>query len=301
MSSTKVDFISRRSVVGFLVGFGIGMSDALLFEFLGVQMMLGATDATLLVVGFFAVNFGILGGAVGHLLDQRELISEQVDELEEARRRAIQQEKLAAVGRLASSVAHEVRNPLGVIRSSASMLGEEAEPDSDEAKAVSSITEEVDRLDRFVQRVLDFTRPLELDPAPVRVGSLIESATQAFDEVDIEVDDAVKFHGDEGLLVQALRNVIANACEVGDEVEVHVRCVEDELVFWVRDDGLGVPKEQRGDLFEPFFTTKASGTGLGLSMTRKIVELHDGSIEYRDDEGLGPDGRGACFELRIPA
>lgn len=301
MSSTDVNYITRRSVVGFLFGFAVGMADVLLFELLGVEMILGGSDVTVYVVAFFAANFGILGGAIGHLLDQRELIRDQYEELEEARRRAVQQEKLAAVGRLASTVAHEVRNPLGVIKSSASVLGEGVEPSSDEAKAVTFITEEVDRLDQFVRRVLDFTRPFELDTSPVRVSSLVESVTQTFGDVEREVEDHVRVEVDEALLVQALRNVVSNACEVGDRVEIRAFQDEDEVVFRVRDDGIGVPERQYDELFQPFFTTKASGTGLGLSMAKKIVELHGGSIEYRDGEGLGREDRGACFEVRVPA
>jgi signal transduction histidine kinase len=301
VSSTKVDFITRRSIVGFLIGFGIGMADVLLFEFLGVEMRLGDTDVTLFVVAFFALNFGVLGGAVGHLLDQRELISKQYDDLKDARRHVIQQEKLAAVGRLASSVAHEVRNPLGVIRSSASMLGEDADPSSDDARAAEFITDEVDRLDQFVRRVLDFTRPLEIDPEPVSLGTLVASAAQTYDRVDMEVDDHVRVDVDEALLVQALRNLVANACDVADAVEIRAGREGDQVVFRIRDDGIGVPEQHRDHLFEPFFTTKASGTGLGLPMAKKIIELHDGYIAYHDDQGLGPDGRGACFEVRIPA
>jgi two-component system sensor histidine kinase HydH len=296
-----VSYITKRSVTGFVIGFAVGMTDVLLLWLLGVDMRLAAYDVTLAVVAFFAINFGLLGGAIGHLLDQREVIREQYEDLKDARGRAIQQEKLAAVGRLASSVAHEVRNPLGVIRTSASMLGEDADPASDDARTATFITDEVDRLDSFVSRVLDFTRPLEIDPAPVRVGRLIESATGTFEGVSIDVDDSVRFEADKALLVQALRNIIANARDVGDLVAVHVFCEDDEVVFRVQDDGIGVPGELRDDLFEPFFTTKASGTGLGLPMAKKIVELHDGRIVYREESGLGPAGRGACFEMRLPA
>lgn len=291
--------VSRRIAIGFAIGFGIGISDVLLFRLLNVQMMWDGTDVTIEIVCFFAVSFGLFGAAIGRVWDQREVIREQYESLRKAKQRAIEQEKLATVGRLASGVAHEVRNPLGVIRSSASLLEEDMDAGSDNARAARFIVDEVDRLDGFVRKLLDFTKPLATEPGTVRVAELVEAATRtAGRDVTIRTDGYATFHGDFTLLVQALRNLVDNAVAAAeDQVEVNV-AVGDYVVMTVRDDGPGVPEDKIDDLFEPFYTTRADGTGLGLSIANKIAEVHGGYLTYVVAAGLSPDG--ACFELRFP-
>ena len=129
---------SFRPALGFLLGFAAGMADVFFLRAVGISMMVDGVDRTLAVVLFFAINFGVLGAVIGVLIDSRRairaqshVIEEQYGELEETQRELLESRTLAAVGQLSSGVAHEVRNPLGVIRASASMILEDAEPGSD--------------------------------------------------------------------------------------------------------------------------------------------------------------------------
>jgi two-component system sensor histidine kinase HydH len=292
--------LSKRVAIGFGVGFGVGISDVLLFRLLNVQMLWDGDDVTFWIVVFFSITFGIFGAAAGRIADQRELIREQLEALRVARRHAAQQEKLAAVGRLASGVAHEVRNPLGVIRSSASLLGEDFDKNSENSRAANFIVEEVDRLDDFVRQLLDFTRPLSAELTNVSLEDVVTAAARTA-SCTVETDiSSSSVHADEKLLVQAIRNLINNACAFAQRVEVRATSTSGAFVVAVHDDGPGVADAQRDDLFEPFFTTRPDGTGLGLALVAKIAEVHGGSARYIHGRGLGPDGGGATFELRLP-
>lgn len=105
---------------------------------------------------------------------------------------------------------------------------------------------------------------------------------------------------DEVLVTQALRNLVVNArTAAASRVRVEFELDADEAVFRVRDDGSGVAAEHVDDLFEPFFTTRADGTGLGLAVAQKVAQVHGGTLRYIPGRGLGEEGAGACFELRI--
>ena len=179
--------------------------------------------------GWFALNFALLGWLVGRFAEMRRTIQESADtirdqlaQLQDSQRRLLEAEKLAAVGRLAAGVAHEVRNPLGIIRSSASLLVEDDEPDEETARACTFIVDEVDRLNRFVTALLDFSRPTVPEIRDVNVPGLLdelrERAAPDLAVRGVSLDTTVEGSlaaapADPDLLAQALLTLLDNAEE----------------------------------------------------------------------------------------
>ncbi|MDF1662725.1 MAG: ATP-binding protein [Planctomycetota bacterium] len=306
-------------VLGIVFGIVSGIFDFWFFRFLNIEMnFAGGQDAVPLVVLFFSVNICILGYTIGRLAlakvglrENAETITKQMLALEESRTRVLESEKLAAIGRLAAGIAHEVRNPLGVIRASATMLAEEKDTESDGARARSFIVEEVDRLNSFVTGLLSYARPAQLILTDAKLSEIAEAALGLAkkeyeeDSVTFSIELATKalaIQGDSGLLTQVVLSLMSNGAEAtGKSGALKIRCFEEDgfAVLDVLDDGPGVEAEAFEQIFDPFFTTKSTGTGLGLATAARIIEGHKGTIEALSKNGLGPDGRGACFRLRF--
>jgi signal transduction histidine kinase len=310
---------------GLGIGAVSGISDTWLAIAMGIDFQVSGRDMTLPVAAYLAASFAALGYAVGHFVDARararrdaETIREQMRALDETRRLAAQNEKLAAIGRLAAGVAHEVRNPLGVIRASASMVKESFDSGEEPHRACEFIAEECDRLNGLITALLSFARPTEPRLGSVSIEKVIERALQIHDgelrrnqiEVTREVAGPVpEVRADPDLLSQLVLGLLTNAteavCDGGEagaprHLAVRVRDEGDAVVFDVADSGPGVSLEDAEHIFEPFFTTKATGTGLGLAMTTRIVESHAGQIQVIQGSGAGRKGSGACFRVRLP-
>jgi signal transduction histidine kinase len=295
-----------------------GLFDSAMLVWLGFEFTIGGRDVTLLIALFLAVNFGALCFLIGHYIDareqvqrDRETIARQLEELRITQQVATQNEKLAAIGRLAAGVAHEVRNPLGVIRASASMVQESFDREDEAFRACGFICEESDRLNALITALLTFARPAEPRCAPVRAEKVIDRALEIcrrdLDARQIEVTRSVvgdaELLADTDLVSQAIHDLVTNAAEAigGDgRIEIRVRAEPSEIQIEVADDGPGIAPEHGERLFEPFFTTKTSGTGLGLAMTARIAEVHGGAARWVEERGLGADGQGACFRLTLP-
>ncbi len=306
-------------LLGALAGAFIIVVDAVFFFVLGVEANLAGRNAFPLMMAVFGSGFIALGWALGALAVRRErarhdaaTIAAQLGALEEHQRRLVQAEKLAAIGRLAASVAHEVRNPLGVIKSSAG-LAEEAIPadDPDARRALSFVVEECDRLDAMITGLLAFARPAALQVASVDMDSLLDRAAHlAADEAERRglrferlPSEPAQLRGDPDLLCQVIFGLVVNAADaVGESGHIALRALpgRSKLVVEVADDGPGVPLDARAHLFEPFFSTKSEGTGLGLATAARVVQAHGGALELVDGAGLGPLGAGACFRLTLP-
>ena len=297
-------------------GVFVGLGDAGLLKWLGVGFAINGHDATLLVGAYFGVSLAVLGFLLGAVFEARRrdqrasaFIREQTDAIHATRARLAQSEKLAALGQLAATIAHEVRNPLAVIRSAAQDLGD-AVPQADDAarRASSFITAEIDRLNSVVSSLLAFVRPIQVQPGAVAVRDLLDRALLlageelAAKQVRVQRTEPIDLPpvtADPDLMSQVLLGLLANATEavgVGGEVSLQARAINGAVEIAVADSGPGVPAELRERIFEPFFTTRTRGTGLGLAIARQIVEAHVGKIEV--GERLGG---GACFTLRLPA
>jgi len=309
----------RYDLWGCAAGIALGAVDAAIFLFFGADMTLAGRDVTIPVLGTFELSYGALGFAVGRLAMAREraradadTIASQLRALEDSQRAALQNEKLAAIGRLAAGIAHEVRNPLGVIRSSAAMVQESFATGDEPWRACEFIREETVRLDALTSKLLDFARPR---PLRLQSSSLEKAVLHALQLAQPELEsrriqvstagirEAPELEADPDLLAQLVLDLVVNAAEAaGEDGRVALRAEQQrgDLVLEVGDSGPGVPVAVAEQIFEPFFTTKPRGTGLGLAMVARIVQAHGGSISLAEGRGAGPDGAGACFRLSLP-
>jgi signal transduction histidine kinase len=264
----------------------------------------------------------ILGLQMASLLERQRLyqdsqrlyadLKKSYDELARAQAEVVRHERLAALGELAAVMAHEVRNPLGVIFNSLTTLKRLTTPTGDAEMLLNMVGEEADRLNRIVADLLDFARPYELVKkavaiAPFIVGA-VDAATQTLPpSVPLKVVTSFDFElppfpVDAHLLRQALINLVVNAAQAmprGGVVTVSARIETKALVPWliieVTDEGLGLTTRVTEKMFQPFFTTRATGTGLGLAVVKRIVESHGGEVSARANVE-----RGTTFVIRLP-
>lgn len=216
--------------------------------------------------------------------------------------------RLAAIGRLTSGVAHEIKNPLNSIALRLELLRSRVLPELPEAeKEIDVIAQEIVRLDRVVRTFLDFTRPVELQTEELDLARLAAElaallrpeAEQQGVALELEgLEEPAIVRGDAGLLKQALLNVLRNGLEAmpgGGRLAVRLRKAEGQAELEIADTGPGIPAEFRDKIFHLYFTTKKNGTGIGLAMTYRAVQLHNGSIEIGD-----APGGGAAVRIRLP-
>lgn len=221
----------------------------------------------------------------------------------------IQSEKLASLGQLASGMAHEIHNPLTII-SGESQLYLERFRGADERvdKLLLSIIEECKRAADITRRILRFAKPAPPDVTAVDVKATIEeSLTLAGYQVRLErvervvdVPDALpKVRSNQNQLQEVLLNLILNACqamgEKGGRLALSAHPNGSTVILKVEDNGPGIPAGALRKVFDPFYTTKASGTGLGLFVTQRIIKSHGGTIELESTEG-----KGTCFTIHLP-
>ncbi|MCF8086101.1 MAG: PAS domain S-box protein [Desulfohalobiaceae bacterium] len=243
------------------------------------------------------------GVRVGKVLLMRDL-----SRIKDLQARLREQEKLAAIGHLASGVAHEIRNPLSSIKGYAVYFRSRFPEGSSEEQAAQTLIREVDRLNHVVTELLEFSRPASIQPRPTQLGDLIRRSLELIEQDLVKKDIQTRLHpGPEDLRVsldpdrfgQVFLNLFLNAVQAMSpkgvlEVEVLAEG-EHEARIEVRDSGPGIPEENLNTVFNPYFTSKGSGTGLGLAIARKIVEAHGGAIHAENR----PEG-GAVFILSLP-
>lgn len=235
------------------------------------------------------------------------------ENLKKAQAEARRAERLAALGQLSAGLAHEIRNPLGVIKGSAEILNQKLSTSDTLAAELSGyIYSEVNRLSGLVSRFLDFARPSNLVLRRVEIPPLLEKALksvseqQATNTVRIKREYAPELPlvmADEQLCDQVFTNLISNAWEAmgeqGGELIIRVQPkdygAQHEVVVEIEDSGPGIPAELREQIFNPFFTTKKSGVGLGLAIVTKIVDAHGGTVRVTSESG-----HGACFQVSLP-
>lgn len=198
-------------------------------------------------------------------------------------------ERLALLGQMAASIAHEVRNPLGGIRIYLALAQRARERDKQEdvASALDEIEKGVAGIDRIVEDILTFARDMKPRKQSIALRALVEAAAASLDEqrpdgleVDNRVPDECVVLGDAGLVERALANILDNAFHAaGEGGHVRVETYESpgHVEISITDDGPGLAYEAEGRAFEPFFTSRAEGTGLGLAIVQRIAEAHGGA------------------------
>ena len=252
-------------------------------------------DATqrLLRVRLVRIGSGLNGGTLIYLEDLGRAQSEA------------QQMKLAAMGRLTASIAHEVRNPLSAINQAAQLLEEDGAVAPEGARLLNMIRNNARRIDRIVGEVLQLNRRDRQQPESVPVGefmrSLVDEIMQAENmppgAVTISIPDELDIVFDRGHLNQIVWNLVRNAWQHCQKKEGSIRVVAragymgDAVICELADDGPGIPAELRGQIFEPFFTTRPGGTGLGLYIARELADANGSTLE------LLPRTPGAQFRI----
>ena len=233
---------------------------------------------------------------------------DMVAAIRKARAELVQAERLATIGKMAAHITHEVRNPLSSIGLNLEMLEEELVGAGAESKQLlSAIKKEVDRLSSISEGYLSAVREPKLQLASENVDDLVREC-HAFVQPELEragVDSRVEVNGesttamvDEAQLRQALVNLVRNAREAmpkGGEVVLRVQGGDGDVHICIDDNGPGIPDDVRASIFDPFYTTKRHGTGLGLAVTRSIIQAHGGDLTC-----LPRDGGGTRFQISLP-
>jgi len=226
--------------------------------------------------------------------------------------------RLSAISRLTGGVAHEIKNPLNAIGLRLELLRARlGEPDHELSGEIDILSKEVLRLDRVVKTFLDFSRPLDVHLQDLDLAVLAREVTEFVTPqarlANIEIDfsapsepagsNAAMLRGDSDLLKQAILNLVSNAIDAmsdplkkGGRLQVRVEKSDDKLTLEVSDTGPGIPPELRDKVFQLYFTTKTGGSGIGLAMTYRAVQLHNGTISFKSDAGSG-----TTFRLEFPA
>ena len=236
-----------------------------------------------------------------HQQQEKQLVDA---ELERVKGDLVRQTRLATIGQVTVSIAHEIRNPLAALRNAAYYLKRHANTEDPKvAEYLDIIEQEVRQADRIVSDLMDMSRTKEPERRPVDVARAVHDALGYVEGregilLDVELESEPFFvSADPDQLGQVLTNVLINATQAMDgrgRIKVRAWHEGDTDVINVADDGPGIPPHLRRQVFEPLFTTKAKGTGLGLAICRQILERHGGSIE------LAPSVRGATFRIRLP-
>jgi PAS domain S-box-containing protein len=244
------------------------------------------------------------GERMGALVTLRDL-----DSLESINTQLQVSERLAALGRITAGVAHEVKNPLNSMRLWLENLKESlpAEQDSASQQAVQVLDKEIDRLDAVVKRFLDFTRPMDIQLEATQLADLLkevlEIAQPQLLKSNIQLAqllpiDVPEVYVDRALLKQAVLNLVLNAAEAmpnGGQMRLVLSRRGEMAEITVGDTGKGISPENRQKIFQLFFTTRPGGSGIGLASTFRIVQLHNGSIDFTSEVG-----RGTTFRIELP-
>jgi PAS domain S-box-containing protein len=244
------------------------------------------------------------GEQMGALVTLRDL-----DSLESINTQLQVSERLAALGRITAGVAHEVKNPLNSMRLWLENLKESLPPDQDPGaqQAVQVLDKEIDRLDAVVKRFLDFTRPVELKLEATDLAELLRDvmrvAQPQMQKAGVDVEEMLgngvpEVWADRDLLKQAVLNLVLNAGEAmttGGELRVELARRGEMAEITVADTGKGIPVENQQKIFQLFFTTRPGGSGIGLATTFRIVQLHNGSIDFQSETG-----HGTTFRIELP-
>ncbi|WP_299979740.1 ATP-binding protein [Desulfobacula sp.] len=230
-------------------------------------------------------------------------------QIKELKKQVETNKRLAAIGKLAAGVAHEIRNPLSSIKGFATYFGKRYEDNASDKETAQIMVKEVERINRSVTQLLEFSKPMAIEKKQVNINELITHALRLVHhdldqktietKVNIDTEKAV-IHTDPDRMNQVFLNLYINAIDaLGDrgKLEIQVQdAVEDgRIEIRIMDNGIGIDKASLDLIFDPYFTTRPSGTGLGLSIVHRIIENLNGSIRVESTKG-----RGTCFIINLP-
>jgi PAS domain S-box-containing protein len=286
VSLAVVPLVARSAITGLLVGL----------------FMRPATDRDLKLLEATAAHLAASVNAK-QLFDH---LRSSYATLARTQRQLVHRERLAAIGELAATVAHEVRNPLGVIFNSVGALRRVAGKSEQMGTLVAILDEEAHRINHIVGDLLDFARPTLPALETEALAAVLDAATEAAlggvregIEVERRYDPASPLvRIDARLMRQALVNVVSNALQAmphGGRLGLSIGPDGGGVKVGVSDTGVGIAPDARERIFEPFYTTRATGTGLGLAVVKRIVDGHRGEISFDSSQGIG-----TTFTIRLP-
>ena len=234
-----------------------------------------------------------------------QMVEERTKELKDAQEQLVRREKLAILGQLAGGVGHELRNPLGVISNAVYYL-KMVMPDAEETikEYLETISEEVNRSTKIISDLLDFSRIKSVDREETAVSDLVAQVLEKQptpENIKLATtipSDFPPVFVDNRQISQVLVNLVTNACQAmpeGGKLSISAQAEKDKVQVSFTDTGSGISKENMKNLFEPLFTTKARGIGLGLAVSKNLVEANGGSIEVESEEG-----KGSIFTVILP-
>ena len=213
--------------------------------------------------------------------------------------------RLEAINRLTGGVAHEIKNPLNAIAARLALLESIVEGDAEAEGEIRVVADEIQRLDRVVRTFLDFTQPLQVQREELDLCEIARSVVEIVRPDAANRGVAVVFQGgrlpavgDRDLLCQAVMNIVVNAVEAtpaGGEVMVDASESDQQCRLRISDTGPGIPETVRKKMFQLYFTTKPGGSGIGLAVAYRSLQLHGGDIDITTEMG-----KGTVFELILP-
>lgn len=232
---------------------------------------------------------------IGKVLIIRDMSSIRQMEIQLERSR-----RMAALGKMAAGIAHEIRNPLGTLRGFAQFFGNRPNSGEDEKQYSSLMISEIDRLNHTISGLLQFSRPREPQLQDFPLSELIKKTTVLMKSdfsnhkvlLKAECDADLLIHGDPDLLLQVLMNLLKNsinATDPGGKISIACRQEQNVARITVADDGCGMSETERDKMFDPFFSTTKTGTGLGLAVSHQIVEQHHGTFEVHTQKNRGTE------------
>lgn len=318
-----ISFIGMRSEAGFFEQ--LGRESLFLGIFLlgsAISIVVGILTSDLLVRPLRALTHGVRAIAAGDFGQRvsvgggREIVelatgfnrmAEQLGKLHQLEAELRRSDRLSALGQAAMVIAHEVRNPLGIIKTSTEVVRNRAKLGGAEEKMLGYVIDEVRRIETLVRDFLDFAQPkppakVEL-PLRAVIDRVAAIAAPEFgrQKITLTVEDdsgGATVLGDPDQLYQACLNLILNAIDAmpdGGVIHASVNATDETVSLTIRDEGPGVPDAIHQEIFNPFFTTKAKGTGLGLAKVQSVAEAHGGSSSC-----VCTPGRGAAFTITLP-
>jgi signal transduction histidine kinase len=242
------------------------------------------------------ILFNLMGGLLGWLKDRE---TEQQNRLRQA-------ENLAAMGRATAMIAHDLKTPLVTIGGLARQLTGKIASETPESEKIKVIRQQSERLEKLVMDMLFFAKPMKLSIESNNLCYLLAKAKEAASQtahgkevkIDIAAEKACDCYLDYDKMMQVFINLFTNAIEAspqGETVSVSLHHYAAELIVDVSDRGIGISESIKDKIFEPFVTGKKKGTGLGLPISKKIVEAHSGKLEYRNNFDIG-----ATFRISLP-
>ncbi|MBM4137058.1 MAG: HAMP domain-containing protein [Nitrospira sp.] len=294
-----------KRVVATSLVFSLGILIAVLFSLMYTKPIHTVVNAAQKVAaGDLTVNLATnRGDEIGELTKSFNFMVQKLSEKRALEEKLREAEHLSGIAQIARGIAHEVRNPLNFISLSIDHLREKYVPSETEKKErfeslMTSIKHEIQRLNKLVGDFLDYGKPLRLNRQHVDIRSLIEdvmtliSAKAEKDKIEISRQYAAiqNLFVDPELIKTCILNVILNAFEAmpyGGKLMVNTQVSDKWGSIVIEDSGIGVPKENLSKLFDLFFSTKTTGLGLGLAMTKRVIEEHGGKVDFQSIEGKG--------------